>query len=76
MYAATKAATEALVRVWATELGVKYGVTRNAVAPIPVATEMYYASDQGFLYSMQPLINSKRAAHRVVEVSDVFPVVA
>lgn len=49
VYAASKAATEALVRVWTTELRRKYGVTANAVAPGPVATEMYYASDQGFL---------------------------
>lgn len=76
VYAASKAATEALVRVWATELGHTYGVTVNAVAPGPVATEMYYASDQGFLDSMQPLIDSTPAEHRVGEVSDIVPVVA
>lgn len=76
VYAATKAATEALVRVWATELGVKYGVTCNAVAPGPIATEMFWASDQDFLDSLQPLIESTPAAHRIGEVSDVVPIVA
>ena len=76
VYAATKAATEALVRVWATELGHKYGVTVNAVAPGPIATEMYYASDQGFLDSMQPMIDSTPAAPRVGEINDVVPIVA
>lgn len=39
VYSATKAALEALTRVWAAELGPK-GVTVNAVAPGPVETEM------------------------------------
>lgn len=76
VYAATKAATEALVRVWATELGHDYGVTVNAIAPGPVATEMYYASDQGFVNSMQPMINSTPAAPRLGEISDIVPIVA
>jgi len=76
VYAATKAATEALTRVWATELGHTYGVTCNAVAPGPIATEMYYASDQGFLDSMQPMIDTTPAAHRVGEIDDVVPIVA
>ena len=68
------AATRALVCVSVTELGVKYGVTCNAVALGPIATSMFYASDQGFLDSMQPLINSTPAAHRVGEGSDVVPI--
>ncbi|MDE2143762.1 MAG: glucose 1-dehydrogenase [Elusimicrobia bacterium] len=39
VYAATKAALEALTRVWAAELGPQ-GVTVNAVAPGPVETDM------------------------------------
>ena len=75
VYAATKAANEAMARVWATELGVKYGVTVNCVAPGPIATEMYLASDQDFLDSMKPMIESTPAAARVGEIDDVVPVV-
>lgn len=39
VYSASKAALEALTRVWAAELGPK-GVTVNAVAPGPVETDM------------------------------------
>ena len=39
VYSATKAALDALTRVWAAELGPK-GVTVNAVSPGPVDTEM------------------------------------
>lgn len=38
VYAATKAANEALVRVWAKEFGQSHGITVNAVNPGPVAT--------------------------------------
>ena len=41
VYAATKASNEAMARVWAKELGHKYGVTVNCVNPGPVATEMW-----------------------------------
>ena len=41
VYAATKASNEAMARVWAKELGQKYGVTVNCVNPGPVATEMW-----------------------------------
>lgn len=75
VYAATKAANEAMARVWATELGAKYGVTVNCVAPGPIATEMYYASDQEFLDNMQPLIESTPAEARVGEIRDVVPIV-
>ena len=42
VYAATKAAVEAMTHVLAKELGVRY-ITVNAVAPGPVATEMFLA---------------------------------
>ena len=42
VYAATKAAVEAMTHVLAKELGVR-GVTVNAVAPRPVATELFLA---------------------------------
>lgn len=38
VYSATKAADEALVRVWAKELGQSHGITVNCVNPGPVAT--------------------------------------
>lgn len=38
VYAATKAANEALARVWAKELGQSHGITVNCVNPGPVAT--------------------------------------
>lgn len=40
VYAATKAADEALVRVWAKELGQSHGITVNCVNPGPIATGM------------------------------------
>jgi NAD(P)-dependent dehydrogenase (short-subunit alcohol dehydrogenase family) len=39
-YAATKAGLLGLTRVWALELG-QYGITANAVAPGPIATELF-----------------------------------
>ncbi|WP_017615647.1 SDR family oxidoreductase [Nocardiopsis salina] len=39
-YAATKAAQIGLTRVWALELG-KHGITVNAIAPGPIATELF-----------------------------------
>ena len=38
VYSATKAANEALVRVWAEELGQSHGITVNCVNPGPVAS--------------------------------------
>lgn len=38
IYAATKAANEALVRVWAKEFGQSHNITVNCVNPGPVAT--------------------------------------
>lgn len=41
VYGPTKAANEALVRVWAKELGHSHGITVNCVNPGPVATGKY-----------------------------------
>ncbi|KAI1610498.1 hypothetical protein EDD36DRAFT_467560 [Exophiala viscosa] len=76
VYAATKAANEALCRTWAKELGHTYGVTVNNVNPGPIATDQWFNSDEQFLKDMQPLIDSTPAAPRVGEVSDVAPLVA
>ncbi|KAF4980056.1 hypothetical protein FDECE_17953 [Fusarium decemcellulare] len=53
VYAASKAAVEGLTRVWATELGHKYGVNVNAVNPGPVDTDMYRAAGPVHLARME-----------------------
>lgn len=75
VYAASKAATEALARVWATELGQSKGLTVNCVNPGPVATDMYYASDQDFIDALKPMIDSTPAEARVGETTDIAPIV-
>ncbi|KAL1859242.1 hypothetical protein Plec18167_007827 [Paecilomyces lecythidis] len=76
VYAATKAADEALVRVWAKEFGHSHGITVNCVNPGPVATDQWFQSNEQFLKDMQPLIESTPAAPRVGEVDDIAPLVA
>ncbi|KAL3441114.1 hypothetical protein BJX65DRAFT_314146 [Aspergillus insuetus] len=76
VYAATKAANEALARVWAKELGQSHGITVNSINPGPIATDQWYQSDEQFLKDMQPLIESTPAAARVGEVDDIAPLVA
>ncbi|PLB49688.1 NAD(P)-binding protein [Aspergillus steynii IBT 23096] len=76
VYAATKAANEALVRVWAKELGQSHEITVNCVNPGPIATDQWFQSDEQFLKDMQPLIESTPAAARVGEVDDIAPLVA
>ncbi|KAF5012658.1 hypothetical protein FDECE_1289 [Fusarium decemcellulare] len=76
VYSATKAANEALARVWAKELGQSYNITVNCVNPGPVATDQWFEADEQFLKDMQPLIDSTPAAARVAEVDDIAPLVA
>ena len=58
VYSASKAALNALTRVWAMELGPR-GVTVNAVAPGPIETEMFRAAATAdvakYLISRTPL---------------------
>jgi 3-oxoacyl-[acyl-carrier protein] reductase len=73
VYSATKAAIEALTRVWAVELGPK-GITVNAVAPGPVDTAMFRAApfdEDGLKW-----ILSRTPAGRIGLPSDVADVVA
>jgi 3-oxoacyl-[acyl-carrier protein] reductase len=73
VYSATKAALEALTRVWAVELGPK-GVTVNAVAPGPVDTAMFRSApfdEEGVKW-----ILSRTPAGRLGMPSDVADVVA
>ncbi|KAJ5976022.1 NAD(P)-binding protein [Penicillium waksmanii] len=76
VYASTKAANEALARVWAKELGHSHGITVNCVNPGPVATDQWFQSDEQFLKDMQPMIEATPAAPRVGEVEDIAPLVA
>ncbi|KAF7548698.1 hypothetical protein G7Z17_g6884 [Cylindrodendrum hubeiense] len=76
VYGATKAAGEALVRVWAKELGQSHDITVNCVNPGPVATDQWLESDDQFREDMQPLIESTPAAARIAEVDDIAPLVA
>ncbi|EXJ78189.1 hypothetical protein A1O3_09350 [Capronia epimyces CBS 606.96] len=76
IYAASKAGTEALARVWASELGQSRGITVNCVNPGPVATDMYYASSQEFIDELQPMINTTPAEARIGEVADIVPLVS
>ncbi|KAJ5385885.1 NAD(P)-binding protein [Penicillium cosmopolitanum] len=76
VYGPTKAANEALVRVWAKELGHSHGITVNSVNPGPVATDQWFQSDPQFIKDMEPMINETPAAPRVGEVDDIAPLVA
>lgn len=76
VYAGTKAALEGIAKVWATELGKKYGITVNCVSPGPVATDMWTECEPDVVADFQPIINSTPAAARVGEISDIVPVVS
>lgn len=75
VYAASKAAVEGLTRVWATELGHKYGVTVNAVNPGPVDTDMYRAAGPVHLARMEAENKKVPAAPRCGTEEDVADIV-
>lgn len=75
VYAASKAGVEALTRVWATELGHKYGVTVNAVNPGPVDTDMYRAAGPVHLKKMEEQNKRVPAAPRCGTPEDVADVI-
>lgn len=72
IYAATKAAVETLTRILAKELGPR-GITVNAVAPGPVATELFF---DGKTEEMVERARSIIPMGRLGEVDDIAPVVA
>ncbi|EON61542.1 hypothetical protein W97_00757 [Coniosporium apollinis CBS 100218] len=76
VYAASKAAVEALTRVWATELGHRYKVTVNAVNPGPVDTDMYRAAGEVHLTRMEEQNRKTPAAPRAGTENDVAEIVA
>lgn len=75
VYAASKAAVEGLTRVWATELGHKYGVTVNAINPGPVDTEMYRSAGETHLARMEEQNQKTPAAPRAGTERDVADIV-
>ncbi|KAG5747109.1 hypothetical protein H9Q70_010191 [Fusarium xylarioides] len=76
VYSASKAADEALTRVWATELGQKYNITVNAVNPGPVDTDMYRAAGEVHLARMKEQDRKTPAAPRASTEDDVAEIVA
>lgn len=75
VYAATKAAVEGLTKVWATELGHKYGVTVNAVNPGPVDTDMYQAAGPVHLARMEEQNKKVPAGQRCGTAQDIADIV-
>ncbi|KAF2825040.1 NAD(P)-binding protein [Ophiobolus disseminans] len=75
VYTASKAAVEGLTRVWATELGHKYGATVNAVNPGPVDTDMYRAAGKVHLIRMEEQNKKTPAAPRAGSENDVADIV-
>lgn len=75
VYAASKAAVEGFTRVWATELGHKYGVTVNAVNPGPVDTDMYRAAGPVHLARMEEENRKVPAAPRCGTEADVADII-
>lgn len=72
VYAATKAAVEALTHIVAKELGPR-GITVNAVAPGPVATELFFnGKDEATLAR----IRAMNPLGRLGEVTDIANVVS
>ena len=75
VYAATKAAVEGLTKVWANELGHKYGVTVNAVNPGPVDTDMYQAAGPAHLARMEEENKKVPAGQRCGTAQDIADII-
>lgn len=75
VYSASKAAVEALTRVWATELGHKHNVTVNCVNPGPVDTDMYRAAGDVHLARMEEQNKKTPAAPRAGTDKDVADII-
>jgi len=71
-YSATKAAMEALTRVWAQDLG-KRQITVNAVAPGTTVTDML---DAGLDKATQKVFAEKTALQRLGQPGDIADLVA
>lgn len=75
VYAATKAAVEGMTKVWATELGHKYGITVNCINPGPVDTDMYRAAGKVHLARMEKENQKTPAAPRAGTPEDIADIV-
>lgn len=74
VYAATKAGLEGLSRVWATELGRKYGITVNCINPGPIATDMWEGVSPEFEKSVFDRF-PPTAAERVGTIDDCASII-
>ncbi len=72
IYAATKAAVEAMTHILAKELGPR-GITVNAIAPGPVATELFLADKDAAVIES---IKRMNPLGRLGEVEDIARVVS
>lgn len=75
-YTASKAALEGVTKVWAIELGQRYGATVNCVNPGPVATDMWNGTDAELQTAKSWRIQQTPAAARVATVDDIAQIVA
>jgi 3-oxoacyl-[acyl-carrier protein] reductase len=76
-YCTTKAALEGVTKVWAQELGQKYGATVNCVNPGPVRTDMWLRdTDQAVLDEWESKMKEIPAGARIAEVDDIAQIVA
>ncbi|OBT45162.1 hypothetical protein VE00_04313 [Pseudogymnoascus sp. WSF 3629] len=76
-YCASKAAMEGITKVWAQELGQKYGATVNCVNPGPVKTDMWLRdTEQAVLDKWEVKMKEIPAAARIAEVDDIAQIVA
>jgi NAD(P)-dependent dehydrogenase (short-subunit alcohol dehydrogenase family) len=66
VYAGTKAALEAMTRVWSRELAER--ATVNAINPGPVATDMYQTTDEAFAKQNTPFIQNTPLARPRKEI--------
>lgn len=76
-YCATKAAMEGVTKVWALELGQKFGATVNCVNPGPVATDMWLRdTDPEVLKEWDTKMMDTPAAPRIATTDDIAQIIA
>jgi 3-oxoacyl-[acyl-carrier protein] reductase len=76
-YCATKAALEGVTKVWAQELGQKYGATVNCVSVGITATDMWLRdTDEAVRQEWDAKMKEIPAAARIAEVDDIAQIVA
>lgn len=72
-YAAAKAGVEGLTKVWANELGPKYGITVNCINPGPVDTDMFNGvtdeMEKVIMDRLNPAVARKRASPQ--DIADI-----